>query len=156
MRIHLIAVGHRMPAWVKAGYDEFAQRLPAECRLQLSEIPLQARTATTDLARLQRQEGARMLAAIPTGAHVVALDVAGRPWSTEDLAGRLVRWLRDGRDVALLVGGPEGLHRDCLDGAHERWSLSALTFPHPLVRVIVAEQLYRAWSILNHHPYHRA
>lgn len=97
-----------------------------------------------------------MLASIPDRAHVVALDVLGRGWSTEGLAERLAGWTGEGRDVALLVGGPDGLAEPCLTRANERWSLSALTFPHMMVRVIVAEQLYRAWTITNRHPYHRA
>jgi 23S rRNA (pseudouridine1915-N3)-methyltransferase len=96
-----------------------------------------------------------MLASVPKNARVIALDVGGRTWSTEQLSDRLAGWLAEGRDLALLVGGPEGLADSCVRQAEERWSLSALTFPHPLVRVILAEQLYRAWSILKRHPYHR-
>lgn len=97
-----------------------------------------------------------MLAAIPKGARVVALDVKGKPWSTEGLSSNMEEWMQDGRDVALLVGGPDGLDPRCLQQAQQRWSLSPLTFPHPLVRVIIAEQLYRAHSIIKNHPYHRA
>jgi 23S rRNA (pseudouridine1915-N3)-methyltransferase len=144
-----------MPAWVEAGYTEYARRLPAECILSLTEIAAGRRTKGTDLRRLTEKEGEQMLAAVPRGARVIALDVGGRGWSTEQLAEQLRGWLAGGRDLALLVGGPEGLAPACLAAAGERWSLSPLTRPHPLVRVVLAEQIYRAWSILDGHPYHR-
>lgn len=144
-----------MPAWVEAGYTEYARRLPAECALGLTEIGAGRRTKGADLRRLAEKEGEQMLAAIPRGARVVALDVGGRGWSTEQLAEQLRGWLAGGRDLALLVGGPEGLAPACLAAAGERWSLSPLTLPHPLVRVVLAEQIYRAWSLLAGHPYHR-
>lgn len=156
MRIHLIAVGSRMPRWVNEGYEEYAKRLPPECSLRLVEIPAGKRSKGSDVARLVREEGERMLAAIPGGVHVIALEVGGKQWSTDALAGKLEAWLQDGRDIALLVGGPEGLAPACRDCADTLWSLSNLTFPHPLVRVVLAEQLYRAWSIVKGHPYHRA
>ncbi len=155
MRIHLIVVGQKMPDWVEAGYAEYAGRLPHECELKLVELAAGKRGKNADLARILRDESERALAAVPKGARIVALEVRGRAHSTERLAERLAAWQRDGRDVALLVGGPEGLDPACSAAAEETWSLSPLTFPHPLVRVIVAEQLYRAWSILNNHPYHR-
>lgn len=155
MQIHLIAVGQRMPAWVQAGYTEYAKRLPPECSLRLTEIPAEKRGKNADLNRLLGREGERMLAALPKGARPVALAVEGRQWSTEELAGQLSSWLREGRDTALLIGGPEGLAPACEARAEQRWSLSRLTLPHPLVRVVVAEQLYRAWSMLSGHPYHR-
>lgn len=155
MRIALIAVGSRMPDWVEQGYQEYARRLPADYALQLVEIGAGKRGKGADIARITQQEGEKMLAAIPKGARVIALDVQGRGWSTEQLAQAMDEWRHDGRDVALLVGGPEGLAPECLAQAEQRWSLSPLTLPHPLVRIVVAEQLYRAWSILHHHPYHR-
>jgi 23S rRNA (pseudouridine1915-N3)-methyltransferase len=155
MQIHLMAVGNRMPVWVTEAYSEYAKRLPRECELVLKEIAPAKRGKNADIARLTDDEGERMLAALPRDVHVVALDVAGKEWSTPDLAGTLAQWLENGRDVALLVGGPDGLAPACLKRANQRWSLSKLTFPHPLVRIIVAEQIYRAWSILQHHPYHR-
>jgi 23S rRNA (pseudouridine1915-N3)-methyltransferase len=103
-----------------------------------------------------RDEGERMLKAIPRGCRVLALDVRGKEWSTEQLTGKLDEWMAGGRDIALLVGGPEGLAESCLQRADGRWSLSPLTMPHPLVRVVLADQLYRAWSIMRNHPYHRA
>ena len=155
MRIHLIAVGNRMPKWVTRGYEEFARRMPPECRLNLIEIPAAKRTKAADIKRLLVQEGQRMLEALPKNALVLALDVSGRQWDTEELAQQLDSWLHGGRDIVLLVGGPEGLAPACLAQAEGSWSLSPLTFPHPLVRIIVAEQLYRAISILKHHPYHK-
>ena len=156
MRIHLIAVGQKMPAWVEHGYKEYAQRLPAEARLELKEIAPGKRGKNADIKRILQDEGQRIQAAIPKNSRIVALDVKGKAWSTEQLAGRLGDWMQSGQDIALLVGGPEGLHEDCIARADERWSLSPLTFPHPLVRVITAEQLYRAWTVLRNHPYHRA
>jgi 23S rRNA (pseudouridine1915-N3)-methyltransferase len=155
VQLHLIAVGNRMPAWVEQGYQEYAKRLPPECALALHEIPAGKRGKNADIARLTRQEGEKMAAAIPKGARVVALEVGGRAWSTEQLSARLDSWMGEGRDVALLVGGPEGLEPGMSAAADERWSLSPLTLPHPLVRIVLAEQLYRAWSILKGHPYHR-
>ncbi len=156
MRIYLVAVGTRMPSWVVEGYQEYARRLPRECSLQLIEIPLSKRHKSMTGAQARQQEGQAMLAAVPKGCHVVALDVRGRQWTTEDLAGRLRDWMGSGRDVALLVGGPDGLSQACLDGADLRWSLSALTYPHSLVRIVLAEQLYRAWTLGIGHPYHRS
>ena len=155
MKIHLIAVGERMPGWVEEGYGEYAKRLPPECALKLVEIAPGKRLKNSDIARLKAQEGERILAAIPKAALVVALEVKGRPWSTEQLSGQMGEWLQGGRDIALLVGGPDGLDEPCRARADLQWSLSPLTLPHPLVRVVVAEQIYRAWSLLKGHPYHR-
>lgn len=156
MRLHLLAVGGRRPAWERDGYSEYARRLPAECELRLVEIQAARRTPGGDAARWLRDEGGRMLAAIPGGAGVTALDERGHGWSTLQLASRLADWMGEGRDRALLIGGPDGLAADCLQRADERWSLSPLTLPHGLARIVVAEQLYRAWSVLRNHPYHRA
>lgn len=155
MRIHLIAVGLRMPAWVESGYGEYAKRLPAECSLKLVEIPLAKRGKNADIARLQQQEAERILNAIPKGAKVVALEVTGKSWSTQKLSDHMQDWLQGGQDIALLVGGPDGLSAECRQRADLLWSLSPLTLPHPLVRIVLAEQLYRAWSIIQGHPYHR-
>jgi 23S rRNA (pseudouridine1915-N3)-methyltransferase len=145
-----------MPAWVTTGYTEYARRLPRECSLQLVEIPVSKRRKSLPAARAIQEEGQLMLAAIPAGCLVIALDVAGRVWSTEVLAGRLQDWMAGGRDVALLVGGPDGLAQECLANSALTWSLSMLTYPHALVRIIVAEQIYRAWSLTTGHPYHRS
>lgn len=155
MRILLIAVGSKMPAWITQGYEEYARRMPAECSLQLIEIPAGKRGKGADLSRIMQHEGEQTLAAVPKSAKVIAMDVKGRAWSTEELAKQMETWRQDGRDVALLVGGPEGLAPQCLDQAEQRWSLSNMTLPHPLVRIVIAEQLFRAWSVLSNHPYHR-
>ncbi len=144
-----------MPDWVQAGYREYAARLPRECALNLIEIPAGKRSANADLTRIVRVEGERLLAAVPSGSRLIALDERGREWNTVELADQLTGWLREGRDLSLLVGGPDGLDALCRDRAEQCWSLSRLTLPHPLVRIVVAEQLYRAWSLLHHHPYHR-
>lgn len=156
MAIHLIAVGARMPAWVNAGFTDYASRLPREWGLRLIEIAAGRRHKNAVLARTLQDESARLQAAIPAGARVIALDERGQQWDSQELAARLAGWLQDGRGVALLVGGPDGLAADCRRRADHLWSLSTLTLPHLLVRIIVAEQIYRAWSILHHHPYHRA
>lgn len=144
-----------MPGWVEQGYAEYAKRLPPECALSLTEIEPGHRGKSASAAHAREEEGRRILKTLPKGAAVVALDGRGQAWSTETLARHLTDWLADGRDRALLVGGPDGLAQTCLERADQRWSLSALTFPHPLVRVIVAEQMYRAWSLIQGHPYHR-
>jgi len=155
MQIHLLAVGTKMPGWVQEGYNEFAKRMPPECRLNLIEIPLARRSKSASIEQLKQQEGERLLAAIPRNSQVWALDTHGSSWSTEQLADKLTDWLQSGQDIALLIGGPDGLSRHCLQQVTGKWSLSALTLPHPLVRIIVAEQLYRAMSIIKHHPYHK-
>lgn len=156
MRIHLVAVGTRMPAWVTSGYDEYARRMPRECVLQLVEIPPGNRQKSRTIEQARQQESKLLLAAIPGDSLVIALDVTGKAWSTEDLAEQLGDWLGCGRDITLLVGGPDGLSRECLERADRHWSLSALVFPHALVRVILAEQIYRAWTLYKGHPYHRS
>lgn len=144
-----------MPSWVQLGYDEYAKRLPRECELVLKEIAPGKRSKNSDIARIVKDEGERMIAAIPSSAHIVTLDIPGCRWTTPELANAMQRWREGGQVVALLIGGPEGLADAVRPMARESWSLSPLTFPHPLVRIVVAEQLYRAWSILNNHPYHR-
>lgn len=144
-----------MPGWVQQGYDEYAKRLPRECELILKEIAPDKRGKNSDMARIIKGEGERMALAIPQGAQVVTLDLAGKIWTTLELAQAMKRWLESGQTIALLIGGPDGLSDAIKQMARESWSLSKLTFPHPLVRILVAEQLYRAWSLLNNHPYHR-
>ncbi len=143
-----------MPAWVDQGVAAYVRRLPPHLKLELTEIALGPRGRGAPVGRAIESE-AQALKRAAGDAHVVALDRSGRRWSTTDLGTRLERWLAGGRDVALLIGGPDGLAPDCLSAANERWSLGPLTFPHGLVRVIVVEQLYRAWTILSGHPYHR-
>lgn len=152
----MIAVGTKMPSWVHEGYQEYAKRMPAECRLELVEIAAFQRAKSVDTARAVQDEGSRMLKAIPKAAWVVALEVGGVMHSTASLSQALTRRMESGRDLVILIGGADGLDSSCLARADEQWSLSRLTFPHPLVRVVMAEQLYRAYSYANNHPYHRA
>ena len=156
MRIHLIAVGQKMPTWVVQASDDYLKRLPRELRINTVEVPLIKRGKNPDIARIVRDESRRVLNAVPAGCSLVALDVAGRTLTTEALAASLDNWMQQGRDIAIVIGGPDGLSGELLRQADQTLSLSAMTFPHPLVRIIIVEQLYRAWSILNNHPYHRA
>ena len=144
-----------MPAWVEQGVNEYSKRLPPEIKFEIKEIPLGQRGKGADIKRAIAAEGQQMLAAIPEADKVIALEVTGRAWGTEKLAGELQQWQREGDNITLLVGGPDGLASECQARANQQWSLSALTLPHPLVRIVLAEQLYRAWAINNNHPYHR-
>ncbi len=144
-----------MPAWVEQGFNEYCRRFPNDMPLYLTEIPAGKRGKNADIKRILQKEGELTLAAIPKGNRIVTLEVTGAPWDTPKLAKTMESWQMDGRDVSLLIGGPEGLAPDCIKYSEQKWSLSSLTLPHPLVRVIVAESLYRAWSINNNHPYHR-
>lgn len=155
MKIRLLAVGSRMPAWVEAGVEEYRKRLPREMPFEIVEIAAGARGKNADVARAIQAEGDRMLEKLRDQEHIVALEVEGAFWSTEQLAERLGIWRQEGQDIALVVGGPEGLDPRVVARARQSWSLSALTLPHPLVRVVLAEQFYRAWSLLSGHPYHR-
>jgi len=155
MHIHLIAIGHRLDSWVNQGFSEFAKRMPPECRLNLVEIAPNKRTKNMDMGRALEEESDRLIAAIPARTLVVTLDVSGIQLSTPQLANKMQEWLAGGRDIAILIGGPDGLSEKCRSMANLSISLSRLTFPHPLVRIIIAEQIYRAWTILKGHPYHR-
>ncbi|MEH6457066.1 MAG: 23S rRNA (pseudouridine(1915)-N(3))-methyltransferase RlmH [Cocleimonas sp.] len=156
MNIFLIAVGTKMPDWVTQGYHEYAHRLPAKCALVLKEISAEKRMKNSNIDAITNKESEKIKAAIPNNCRVVALDVKGQSWSTEKLATRMQDWMMGGQDVALIIGGPDGLSKELLQMAQEKWSLSALTFPHPLVRVVLAEQIYRAFTVTENHPYHRA
>ncbi len=155
MKIQLVAVGTKMPDWVQKGYLEYERRFPKDFSLELIEVAASKRGKNADIKRILQQEGERTMAAIPKGNRIVTLEVGGKPWDTPALAKNLEAWQLDGRNVSLLVGGPEGLAPQCIAASEQKWSLSPLTLPHPLVRVVVAESLYRAWSINNNHPYHR-
>ena len=156
MRARLIAVGERMPAWVADGFAEYRKRLSRDLPLELVEIRLGARGKGRDPARAIAEEGAAVLAALPKDASVIALDVRGKAWSSEDLAQAFLRWRMDARDLAFVIGGPDGHAPEILARADQRWSLGPLTLPHMLVRLVVVEQLYRATTILAGHPYLRA
>jgi 23S rRNA (pseudouridine1915-N3)-methyltransferase len=156
MRTRLISVGERMPAWVAEGFAEYRKRLSRELPLDLVEIPLGNRGKSRDPVRAMSDEGQAVLAALSKDTHIVALDGRGKTWSSEQLAEQLAAWRMQGRDLAILIGGPDGHAAEVLERAHQRWSLGPLTLPHMLVRLVVAEQLYRAATMLAGHPYHRA
>ena len=156
MRIHLLAVGTRMPAWVETAWADYASRLPHECRLELIEIVPAQRGKNADIERAKQQEGERILKALPRDSFVIALDERGEALTSPQWSAELQKWMQSGRDTCLLVGGPDGHSAEVLARADRKWSLSKLVLPHALVRVFVAEQLFRAWSLLSHHPYHRA
>jgi 23S rRNA (pseudouridine1915-N3)-methyltransferase len=156
MKINLIAVGTKMPAWVEEAVREYKKRLPRNFELIVSEIAMAKRSkANPDIARLCETEGKALLNAVARNQYLVALDVKGKSLATEVMAEKVNKVMENGQDLALLVGGPDGLSRQCLDAANEIWSLSALTLPHTIVRIVVAEQIYRVWSVLAGHPYHR-
>lgn len=156
MRINLAVVARRPPAWVRDGFEEYRRRLPAQLQLEITEVKPVVRDGSETPASARRRERERLQAAIGARSRIVALDEHGAGWTTAELAAQLQRWMSDGRDLTLLVGGADGLDAPLLESADAVWSLSPLTLPHAFVPVIVAEQLYRAWSVLNHHPYHRA
>jgi 23S rRNA (pseudouridine1915-N3)-methyltransferase len=156
MRLLLLAAGTKLPAWVNTGFDDYANRLTGEYKLELKEIALGQRSAGGDTKQAMAKEGEKMLAAMPTSAYVVALQVTGRALTSEQLASFLQARANDGRDVVFCIGGPEGLAPAIDERADYKWSLSTLTLPHALARVMAAEALYRAVSILKGHPYHRA
>lgn len=156
MHLMVAAVGQRMPAWVTEAWREYARRMPPSLDLSLREITLAKRGKNADTRRLKKIESQALYAALPSGSHIIGLDVHGQSWSTEKLAAKLEDWMGDGRDVGFMIGGPDGISADILQQADTRWSLGPLTLPHPLVRVVLAEQLYRAWTITCNHPYHRA
>ncbi|HTK99242.1 MAG TPA: 23S rRNA (pseudouridine(1915)-N(3))-methyltransferase RlmH [Pseudomonadales bacterium] len=153
MKIRLLCVGTRVPEWVAEGYATFARRLPKDNALVLEQVPAARRQS--DIRRCIDDEGERLLGRISHDECVIALDERGSAWSSVVLSQKLAAWRRDGRDVVLLVGGADGLSDKCMARAGESWSLSAATLPHALVRVVVAEQIYRAWTLLTGHPYHR-
>jgi len=156
MKCRLIAAGTRLPDWINSGFLEYQKRLRTPLVLELHEISVATRSAGDNPLRAVQREGADMLAAIGKDDYVVALEIAGKSMSTERLSTWLVERMRDARPLALLIGGPDGLAPAVLARADQSWSLSALTLPHALVRVVVAEQIYRAMSMLAGHPYHRA
>jgi len=144
-----------MPKWVSLGFEEYTKRMPRECSVDVVELPVGKRSKQSDIQRVIEDEGKRLLGKIKPSDFVVALDITGKQWSTADLAQKLQSWQGIHQHIIILIGGPDGLSDTCLKRANDTWCLSELTFPHPLVRVILAEQLYRGWSLMNNHPYHR-
>lgn len=155
MKINIIAVGKNMPSWVSDGYAEYANRMPPDYRVQLIEIAPITRTKKSDIHKIIAQEEAKISAAIPKGCYCIALDRIGKTGDTKTLAKRLQTWHDSQQEICFVIGGPEGLSEAFLKIADEIWSLSAMTLPHPLVRIVLSEQIYRAWSITINHPYHR-
>jgi len=155
MKLILVAVGTRMPSWVDSAFDDFAKRMPRELPLQLVEIRAEPRTTGKTVEAMMTLEAARIEAALPPRCRRVILDERGEDLTTKALAKRLERWQDGGDDIAIVVGGPDGLDPALKASAHETMRLSSLTLPHALVRVMLAEALYRAWSLSKNHPYHR-
>jgi len=155
MRVTILSVGHKMPAWIQDGFHEYTRRMPPEIRVELVELKPEERGAAKNVARAKAVEGERLIAALPEGGTLLALDERGKSVSTQGLAVMLSEWMRDASRPVFAIGGADGLSEDVVARADKLVSLSALTLPHGLVRVVLAEQLYRAWSILARHPYHR-
>ncbi|AHI63902.1 23S rRNA (pseudouridine(1915)-N(3))-methyltransferase RlmH [Burkholderia thailandensis] len=156
MKLHIVAVGHKMPGWIATGFDEYAKRMPPELRIELREVKPELRSGSRTADSVMAAERQRIEAALPKNARVVALDERGRDWTTMQLAEALPAWQQDGRDVAFVIGGADGLDPQLKSRAELLLRVSSLTLPHGMVRVLLAEQLYRAWSITQNHPYHRA
>lgn len=156
MQLIVAAVGQRMPGWVQEAWSEYARRFSAGLTLELKEVPLARRSPKADIEALRKREGEALLASVPADFRVVALDERGRQWSTLDLAAQMEQWMQFERGACFMIGGPDGLTDACRARADDVWSLSRLTLPHPLVRVVLAEQLYRAWTVTRNHPYHRS
>jgi len=155
MLLRIMAVGTKMPGWVEQGCLEYSKRMPADFSLQWVEIPLGTRSKNADIARLMQKEGQQMLSKVGTDEKLVTLEVEGALWSTEQLSQHLKGWREQTRVVNFCIGGPEGLSPEVCKQSEARWSLSKLTLAHPLVRIVLAEQLYRAYTLLTGHPYHR-
>lgn len=144
-----------MPDWVTSGYNEYAKRLSKYCKLSLIELPIAKRSKTTSIEQAKKSESITILEKINPQDYVIALEINGKTLTTEDLAERIEKISLENSSVVFLIGGPDGLDKDCVDRANSKISLSKLTLPHPLVRIVLAEQLYRAYSVLNKHPYHK-
>ena len=155
LKITLVTMGNNMPVWVDQAVKEYAKRLQDGVALTIIEIPLMRRGKSTDLSRIMEKEMVIMNAAIPNGARIIALDLAGESFTSEQLSVKIERLQQITSHLCFLIGGPEGLSLEILARSNERWSLSMLTLPHTLVRITLVEALYRAWSILHHHPYHK-
>ena len=155
MKLLIASVGHKMPGWIAEGYDEYARRMPREARMELLEIKPEPRTTGKNTAQIMEAEAQRILNALPPDCRRIALDERGMMPTTKQLSAQMEEWMSEGRDVAFIIGGADGLHESVKKSAHQLMSLSVLTLPHALVRVLLAEQLYRAYSLMHNHPYHR-
>ena len=155
MRLLILAVGNKMPAWISEGYQEYAKRMPREAKIELVEVKPEARNSGKTAQQIMEAEAQRIKAALPAGALCIALDEHGATPTTRQLSQQMQDWMQQGRDVAFVIGGADGLHESVKHQAQHLMALSALTLPHGMVRVLLAEQLYRAHSLLHNHPYHR-
>src|SRR5258708_15664495 len=155
MRVTILSIGHRMPSWIQEGFNEYARRMPPEIRVELVELKPEERGAGKNAEKAKAIEGERLLAALPEGGTLIALDEHGRSVATRGLSVMLSGWMRDASRPVFAIGGADGLSEAGEERAHQLLSLSPLPLPHRLLRVVLAEQLYRAWSILARHPYHR-
>ncbi len=155
MKFMVISVGHKMPGWITDGFNEYAKRMPREAKIELVEIKPEPRTTGKTTVQIMEAEAQRIQAALPAACLRIALDERGAAWATRQLADKMRLWMGEGRDVAFIIGGADGLHESVKNSAQQQLALSALTLPHGMVRVLLAEQLYRAHSLLHNHPYHR-
>ncbi len=155
MQLIIAAVGHKMPAWITTGFEEYVKRMPPDCRIVLKEVKPQDRTGNMSAGAAMQIEKTRIEAVLPKGARIVALDERGQDPSSVQLSQQLQKWRGEGRDVVFIIGGADGLDPELKNRADQLMRLSSLTLPHGMVRVLLAEQLYRAWSITQNHPYHR-
>lgn len=155
MKLLIVSVGHKMPDWITAGFNEYAKRMPREAKIELLEIKPEPRTTGKTTAQIMEAEAQRILAALPQSSLRIALDERGIQPTTKQLAAQMQDWMRAGRDVAFVIGGADGLHESVKQAAQQMMALSSLTLPHAMVRVLLAEQLYRAHSMMHNHPYHR-
>jgi 23S rRNA (pseudouridine1915-N3)-methyltransferase len=155
MKLIIISVGHKMPDWITAGFNEYTKRMPREARIELLEIKPEPRTTGKTTTQIMKAEAQRILATLPQNCLCIALDEHGIQPTTRQLTSQMRGWMREGRDVAFIIGGADGLHESVKQAAQQLLALSALTLPHAVVRVLLAEQLYRAHSLMHNHPYHR-
>ena len=155
MKLYVIAVGNKMPDWITAGFNEYTKRMPREAKIELIELKPESRTSGKTTVQIMEAEAQRIRAALPAGALCIALDERGATPTTRQLAQQMQDWMQQGCDVAFVIGGADGLHESIKQQARQLMALSALTLPHGMVRVLLAEQLYRAHSLLHNHPYHR-
>lgn len=156
MKINLITIGKSRSTWVDSGFTEYAKRMPKDYQLNLIEIPTIKRTVSANIKQIASAETAKLIAAVPKNNLIIALDEHGKEWTTMELSRKISTWQHERQDISFLIGGPDGLDPTFLQNTKVIWSLAKLTLPHQLVRVIVAEQIYRAWTIINNHPYHRS
>lgn len=155
MKLIIVSVGHKMPGWITTGFEEYAKRMPREAQIVLQEIKPESRTSGKSTVQIMEAEAQRIFAALPQNCRKIALDEHGAQPTTRQLAAQMRDWMQAGQDVAFIIGGADGLHESVKQASQHKLALSALTLPHALVRVLLAEQLYRAHSLLHNHPYHR-